>query len=58
MLVLTRRVGESIIINDNVKIYFLEQKNGAQVRFGIEAPKEVKILRAELKDRSKKSEYL
>ncbi|MDP6712126.1 MAG: carbon storage regulator CsrA [Nitrospinaceae bacterium] len=47
MLVLTRKVGESIKINDNVKITVIEVK-GKNIRFGIEAPKTTKIYREEV----------
>ena len=47
MLVLTRRKGEKLIINDNIKIAILGV-NGGQVRVGIEAPKEVSIYRDEI----------
>ncbi len=47
MLVLSRTVGKSIIINDNVEIIVLEVK-GNSVRLGINAPKEVSIHREEI----------
>ncbi len=47
MLVLTRKVGESITIDDNIKITVVQLK-GKQVRLGIEAPKETKIHREEI----------
>ncbi|KUJ75815.1 carbon storage regulator [Thiomicrospira sp. XS5] len=47
MLVLTRRVGETLIIGDNIKLTVVGLKSG-QVRLGIEAPKEVQIQREEL----------
>lgn len=49
MLVLTRRVGEVIKIGDDITIEVLDAR-GKQVRLGITAPKEVKVLRQELKD--------
>jgi len=48
MLVLHRKNHDSILIGNNVKITFKEIKSG-QVRLAIEAPKEVKVLRGELK---------
>ena len=50
MLVLTRRVGEALLIGDDVKITLLEIK-GNQVRIGIDAPKSTTILRDELEKR-------
>jgi carbon storage regulator len=47
VLVLTRKVGESITIDDNIKIRVVQLK-GKQVRLGIEAPKETKIHREEV----------
>ncbi len=47
MLVLTRAVGESIAIGDNVWVKILEVR-GNQVRFGVQAPKDVQIHRAEV----------
>lgn len=50
MLVLTRRVGETIIIGGNVKIKVLGIQGG-QTRIGVEAPKEVSVHREEIYDR-------
>ncbi len=47
MLVLTRKLGESIAIDDHIKIRVVQIK-GKQVRIGIEAPKETKIHREEV----------
>lgn len=47
MLILTRRIGESIMISDNVKITVLGVKGG-QVRLGVDAPKEVDVHREEI----------
>ena len=47
MLVLTRKLGESIAIDDNIKITVVQIK-GKQVRLGIQAPKETKIHREEI----------
>lgn len=47
MLVLTRKVGESIIIGDGIEITVIETK-GDQIKLGIKAPKEVDIHRKEI----------
>lgn len=49
MLILSRKIGESVVINDNVIVKILEV-SGDKVRIGIEAPKEISILRSELKE--------
>ena len=47
MLILSRKSGESLIINDNIEIKIIEATND-KVKLGFEAPKDVKILRKEL----------
>jgi carbon storage regulator len=47
MLVLTRKLGESITIDDNIKITVVQIK-GKQVRIGIQAPQDTKIHREEV----------
>ena len=47
MLVLSRKIGESIVIGGGVTVTVLAV-NGQQVRLGIEAPRAVSIRRAEL----------
>jgi len=47
MLVLTRKLGECIAIDDHIKITVVQIK-GKQVRLGIQAPKETKIHREEV----------
>ncbi len=49
MLVLARKSGESLIINDNIVLTIVDIKRDL-VKIGIEAPKEVKIYRKELFD--------
>lgn len=53
MLILTRRVGETVHIGDDVTITVLALK-GAQVRVGINAPKSVAVHREEIYERIKR----
>lgn len=50
MLILTRRVGESLMIGDNVNVTVLGIR-GNQVRIGVDAPKDVAVHREEIYDR-------
>ena len=50
MLILTRRVGETLIIGDNVKVTVLGVR-GHQVRIGVDAPKDVSVHREEIYQR-------
>jgi carbon storage regulator len=52
MLILTRRVGESVVIGDDVTVTVLGVK-GNQVRIGINAPKNVTVHREEIFERIK-----
>ena len=47
MLVLTRRLGESITIGEDIRIIIVDVE-GSQVKVGIDAPKTIKIYREEL----------
>lgn len=50
MLILTRRISESVKIGDNVTIKILGVK-GNQVRLGVEAPREIPVHREEIYER-------
>ena len=50
MLILTRRVGEALMVGNDTKIVVLGVK-GSQIRLGINAPKDVKVHREEIYDK-------
>ncbi len=55
MLILTRRVGETLMIGDKVTVTILGSK-GNQVRVGINAPKNVAVHREEIYERIKREQ--
>jgi len=55
MLILTRRVGETVMIGDEVTVTVLGVKGG-QVRLGINAPKSVAVHREEIYERIKREQ--
>jgi carbon storage regulator len=50
MLILTRRVGETVVIGGNVTVAIIGVK-GSQIRIGINAPKDVSVHREEIYER-------
>ena len=50
MLILTRRVGDALMVGNDTKIVVLGVK-GSQIRLGINAPKDVKVHREEIYDK-------
>jgi carbon storage regulator len=48
MLVLSRKVGESILISESIRVTVVQSTNNGRIRLGIEAPPEVIVLREEL----------
>lgn len=57
MLILTRRVGEKLVIGDNVTVTVLGVK-GHQVRIGIDAPRDVMVNREEIYQRIVKEQKM
>jgi carbon storage regulator len=53
MLLLSRKISESIIINDNIVVKILGVK-GNQIRLGVSAPREIAVHREEVFNRIKK----
>ncbi|WP_313277205.1 carbon storage regulator CsrA [Timonella senegalensis] len=55
MLVLSRRVGEKLLIGDDIEVVILDSR-GDGVRIGINAPRDMKIHRAEVADAVKEAD--
>ena len=59
MLVVTRKIGESIVIGDDIRIILVEIRSRDKVRLAIDAPKDVSVDREEVrrsKDKEKRNE--
>ena len=54
MLVLSRKAGQSILIGHNIEVKIIEVQ-GDQIKIGINAPKDISILRKELMDEVRKA---
>ncbi len=54
MLALSRKKGESLVINNNIEVTILEVK-GDQIKLGIKAPREISIYRKEVYDQIQES---
>jgi carbon storage regulator len=50
MLILTRKINETIVIGDNIGVTILDIRGG-QVRIGVEAPKNISVHREEVYER-------
>lgn len=56
MLILTRRIGEKLLIGDETEVVVLDV-NRNQVKVGIKAPSDITVLREELYIRDKRVQY-
>lgn len=56
MLILTRRIGEKLLIGDDIEVVVLDV-NRNQVKVGIKAPRDLTVLREELYIRDKRVQY-
>ena len=50
MLYLTRKIGDSVVINDNIEVTVVEVR-GKSIKLGFDFPQEVTVLRRELYDK-------
>lgn len=56
MLILSRKKGETIVINDNIRVTVRDVRGNGQVRISIEAPDEVEVHREEVWIKNKQKE--
>ncbi len=54
MLVLGRKIGQSVMIGNNIRVVLIDIRGSDKVGLGFEAPKDVKILRQEIFDTENK----
>lgn len=54
MLVLTRKISESFVVGDDIKVTIIDIIGGNKVRVGIEAPQEIPVYREEIYELIKK----
>jgi len=57
MLILTRRVAESLVIGDNVTVTVLDVKGG-RVRIGVNAPRDVAVNREEIVEKTRRGHQM
>ena len=57
MQILTRRIGEKLLIGDNIEVVVLDV-NRNQVKVGIKAPRDMMVLREELYVIDKRAQYI
>lgn len=50
MLVLSRKVGESVVIDGRIVIKFIRHGNNGSIKLGIDAPQQVRVFRQEIQD--------
>lgn len=51
MLVITRHAGQDFLIGENVRVIILEVHASGLIRVGIQAPREIAVMRGEIADR-------
>jgi len=56
MLILSRKIGEKILIGDDIEIMLVAVRSGEKARIGIQAPRGIAVDRAEVREQKKKRE--
>lgn len=56
MLILSRRIGETIMVGDDIEVTILSVNDGKNVRVGVSAPRDVKVHREEVYHRIQKEQ--